>query len=107
MAIPPREASADPSEEVELKLLLDPSAIDRVRHFEGFERRALEPARQRHLHSVYYDTRDLSLFEAGLALRVRRVGSQMLQTLKGRGGASAGLFSRVERRPVLAGRGRI
>jgi inorganic triphosphatase YgiF len=96
MAARPPGAKGDPPQEIELKLLLDPSAVDRVLGFAGFERRALGRATQRQLHSIYYDTSDLALLAGGLALRVRRVGSRIVQTLKGRAGASAGLFARLE-----------
>lgn len=52
-----------------------------------------QKARQR---SLYFDTADHSLFKAGLSLRIRRAGRKRTQTVKARGGGSAGLFARPE-----------
>jgi len=89
-------ASSAPPVEVELKLLLDPAALERVRSYEGFARRACTRPRLRRLHSVYFDTPDLALTTAGVALRVRRVGPRLVQTVKAAGDGGGALFERVE-----------
>lgn len=48
------------------------------------------------LDSTYYDTPDSALREKRISLRLRRQGEQWIQTLKGKGGVSAGLHQRLE-----------
>jgi inorganic triphosphatase YgiF len=103
MSLHPPGADAEPAREIELKLQLEASAQARVTAFPGFVRRAVGPATERPLHSVYYDTSDLALLEAGLALRTRQVGPRMVQTVKGRAGTRAGLFERLEVECDLSG----
>lgn len=50
----------------------------------------------RRLVSTYFDTPGLRLREQGLVLRVRRDGRRLVQTVKRRDGAAAGLFAREE-----------
>lgn len=45
--------------------------------------------------SIYFDTPDHDLAQAGMSLRIRRTGSKRIQTVKA-GGASAGLYVRPE-----------
>ena len=80
--------------EIELKLAVSSD------HLQGLHRllreQALERAVTRRLHSVYWDTPGLSLHQLGLALRVRRVETKWIQTVKDRGTQHAGLFDRAE-----------
>ena len=46
--------------------------------------------------SVYFDTPDHLLSNAGLSLRIRRSDGVCIQTIKGDGDSSAGLFVRSE-----------
>lgn len=82
--------------EIELKLELDPADLGKLRRHPRV--RALTPGRPqtRKLHSVYYDTADLSLSRQGIGLRVRRVDGQWVQTVKTRGASTGGLFDRGE-----------
>ena len=48
------------------------------------------------LYTVYYDTEDHDLRRNDIALRLRREGKRWVQTIKGRGGATAGLHQRYE-----------
>jgi len=83
--------SPQPDREVELKLDLDPSDIERLAgsaFFAGSAEQAQE--------STYYDTESDTLRQAGLSLRVRRAGKRYVQTVKAAGAAAAGLFSRAE-----------
>lgn len=84
------------AQEVELKLLALPADLRRLRAAV----RALAPQGVRlstqRLLSHYFDTPDLGLWHAGIALRVRKVGRRWLQTLKGDGEVQAGLHSRAE-----------
>ncbi len=82
--------------EAELKLLLAPQDLHRLRRDPRI--RALQQGRAatRRVHSVYYDTPERALLRAGLALRLRSDGGRWLQTLKTEGQAAAGLHLREE-----------
>jgi triphosphatase len=54
------------------------------------------PPRNEHLVSTYFDTRDLTLNEEGIALRVRAIGKSFVQTLKTEGSTKAGMYVREE-----------
>ncbi|MPZ56223.1 MAG: CHAD domain-containing protein [Rhizobiales bacterium] len=83
------------SREIELKLVFDPADAGRLKRHLG--RTFGRQARPRQtLVSVYFDTPDLRLHEAGISLRVRRIGRGMVQTIKSVNGAAAGLFDRGE-----------
>lgn len=79
-------------EEVELKLELTGEAAGA---FETAKLFAVEPVISRQ-HSVYFDTSDHALAQAGLSLRIRRVAGKWVQTVKRNAGAAAGLFIRQE-----------
>ena len=82
--------------ETELKLLLSPQDLRRLRRNPSVKARQLGRASTRRVLSVYYDTPKQALLEAGLALRLRSDGGRWLQTLKTRGQAAAGLHLREE-----------
>ena len=48
------------------------------------------------LSTIYFDTKDFDLREAGLSLRVREVAGRRIQTIKAKRSAAAGLFDRDE-----------
>lgn len=79
-------------EEIELKLELTSEAAAAL-EAAGLFSAAPVIVRQ---HAVYFDTSDHSLAEAGLSLRIRRVGRKRVQTVKRISGAYAGLFTRHE-----------
>lgn len=82
--------------EVELKLLVAPTDVPRLRRFvlpPGWQR--AKPRTQK-LHSIYFDSPDFFLKQRAIALRVRRVGNRWVQTLKSGGDVKAGLHSRLE-----------
>lgn len=81
------------AEETELKLRLAQTDVRRLR---AALRRLAGPPRRTHMLSVYYDTPRLELAARGYALRIRRVGRQWVQSLKGGGGESGGLHRREE-----------
>jgi len=82
--------------EVELKLLINPADIAGLRRHTLLKTHATGRPRSRHLVSIYFDTPDLTLRQQRVALRVRRVGSRWVQTVKGGGEVLAGLHRRGE-----------
>ncbi|MEQ1532447.1 MAG: CYTH domain-containing protein [Sideroxydans sp.] len=82
--------------EIELKLKIAPAHIAKLQHHPWVRSIAMTRARTLDLYSVYYDTEHLLLFQHAMALRLRRVGSQWIQTLKGGGQMQAGLHQRNE-----------
>ena len=82
--------------ETELKLLLAPQDLRRLRRDPRIKALQVGRASTRRVHSVYYDTPRLALLQAGLALRLRSDGGRWLQTLKTQGRAAAGLHMREE-----------
>jgi triphosphatase len=90
-----RSASRDDaSAEIELKLELDAPDLGRLR--EALRRCAGAKGKRQKLETVYYDTPRQVLKDAGVSLRVRRIGKRRIQTIKAGNGAAAGLFSRAE-----------
>jgi inorganic triphosphatase YgiF len=79
--------------ELELKLALARQDAATISHHPLFD--AVRPLRRRMLNT-YFDTPDLRLARAHMALRLRRSGGKWLQTLKAGGGAAAGLHQRDE-----------
>jgi inorganic triphosphatase YgiF len=82
--------------ETELKLLLAPQDLRRLRRDPRIKALQQGRASTRRVHSVYYDTPERALLCAGLALRLRSDGGRWLQTLKTEGQAAAGLHVREE-----------
>lgn len=93
--------------EIELKLAIAPEHIAGLRRGTALKSlsQGAAPSRRK-LRSLYFDTPDLALRQAGFALRIRRAGRSWIQTLKGGGNAFAGLHERLElewrlRQPAL------
>jgi len=82
--------------ETELKLLLAPQDLRRLRRDPRVKALQQGRASTRRVRSVYYDTPARTLLRAGLALRLRSDGRRWLQTLKTEGQAAAGLHLREE-----------
>jgi len=82
--------------ETELKLLLAPQDLRRLRRDPRVKALQQGRAATRRVRSVYYDTPERALLRAGLALRLRADGGRWLQTLKAEGEAAAGLHLREE-----------
>ena len=89
--------------ETELKLLLAPPELRRLRRDPRIQALRQGRAATRRVDSVYYDTPERTLLRAGLALRLRSDGGRWLQTLKAAGEASAGLHVREEWEWPLSG----
>ena len=71
-----------PAEEIELKLAMDGAALARLPQSALLHSLQTEAGRAKKLASTYYDTADLRLKQAGMALRVRHDGTGYVQTLK-------------------------
>ncbi|KMO30507.1 metal-chelation protein CHAD [Methylobacterium variabile] len=85
--------------ETELKLDVEASDLARLREHPLLAGEWTETE----LTSVYFDTPDGRLREAGYTLRVRRDGDRHVQTVKARSKAAAGLFDRLEWESEVAG----
>lgn len=73
--------------EIELKLLVAPSDLDRMGRWAAARWRLLAPVEATRVVTEYYDSPDLALAAAGVAVRLRRDGERRLLTIKTRGGA--------------------
>ena len=80
--------------EVELKLALASARVTALKRHPLLQ--AAGTPLRRNLRSVYHDTPKLTLMRHHAALRVRRVGRQMVQTVKIGGSASGALHQRPE-----------
>lgn len=69
-------------QEIELKLRMAPATLQRLRRHAVVRSLARGRSRSRRLSSTYYDTPDGFLRRAGMALRLRRDGDSVTQTLK-------------------------
>ena len=79
--------------EIELKLALHPRHIARIRRHPLLINITPE---QRPLLSIYFDTPKFDLMQRSIALRVRRVDDQWIQTLKAEAQSVGALSSRPE-----------
>jgi inorganic triphosphatase YgiF len=86
----------DPHREIELKLSIEAEGAERVFEHPLLRTSGASPIEVQRLHSVYFDTRDRALAEAGIGLRLRRAGDRQWQTVKLGGREAAGLFVRTE-----------
>jgi inorganic triphosphatase YgiF len=95
----PDEVNAKPRE-IELKLEMEPGADQALLHHPLLQGRVGDA---QHTVSVYYDTARKLLRQAGITLRVRRVGERFIQTVKSGATAAAGLFDRLEWETPIVG----
>jgi inorganic triphosphatase YgiF len=82
--------------ETELKLSLPPEYLDGLKRHPLLRSVSGSRAVTRKLYNIYYDTPNFDLRRNAMALRLRRVGKQWLQTLKGGGSVQTGLHQRDE-----------
>jgi len=83
-------------EEIEIKLRLAPRDAARFRRAPLLQEYKTAKAGWSHLVSTYFDTPDLALRNRKVALRIRRMGRALEQTLKAPKGLQGGLQSRTE-----------
>jgi triphosphatase len=76
-----KKGSSTP-QEIELKLELEPEALDQVLAHPLFEAQSRAKPVTQTLQSIYFDTPDQVLRQAGISLRIRRNGHQRIQTIK-------------------------
>jgi len=88
--------------EIELKLEIRPEDVPRLLGSPELRALAAGRGRTRSLHSVYFDTPQLGLARHGMALRVRRDGRRLVQTLKARGPERGAHFDRIEYEAVAS-----
>lgn len=69
-------------QEIEMKLRMTPAALQRLRRHPIIRSLARGRSHSRTLSSIYYDTPEGFFVGAGMALRIRRDGSTLIQTLK-------------------------
>jgi triphosphatase len=79
--------------EVELKLETDLAGIDVLAHASIL---ALVDVEEQKQTSTYFDTPEQDIRKAGLSLRIRKIGTKRIQTVKVESNAMAGLFARAE-----------
>ncbi len=82
--------------ETELKLRISPEHLNQLKRHPLFKQLTTALGTRRKLYNVYYDTPDFQLHRHAMALRLRRIGKQWWQTLKGGGEVNAGLHLRNE-----------
>ncbi len=84
------------AKETEIKLRVSPESLATLREHRALAERSAGPWQTRELLNRYYDTTDFALANSQVALRIRRDGEQLIQTLKSKGSSVAGLSERNE-----------
>lgn len=82
--------------EIELKLLIAPSAVSAFKRHPLLKKMAFAKPFQQSLVSTYFDTPDCYLMQHRAGFRVREVGGKLIQTLKAGGQVDSGLHQRNE-----------
>lgn len=82
-----------PSREIELKLEIVPTAAARLGEHPLVQGRGVDV---RQLTSMYFDTGENALWNAGCTVRIRQANGRYVQTVKAENGRSAGIFDRPE-----------
>lgn len=82
--------------EIEIKLRATADILQAIRQCPVIERYRCQDWQERKLGNRYFDTADFALASARVALRIRKDGEQLIQTLKSRGSSVAGLSERNE-----------
>jgi len=84
-------------EETEIKLKLSSETMTLLIDHPLINDRVVGDWQTVQLYNQYFDTTNMALDQADLALRLRKDGEQVIQTLKGRGNCVGGLFVRNEK----------
>jgi inorganic triphosphatase YgiF len=88
--------------ETELKLILAPEYADQLVQHPLLRTAGISKVPQ-HLYNTYFDTNEHALLQAGIGLRVRRIGNKRLQTVKTAGTGLSGLHQRQEWEMEISG----
>lgn len=88
--------------EIELKLRISARDEKNLKHHPAIRQRLVGKPLSRKLVSIYYDTPDLQLLDAGLNLRVRSMSGGWFQAIKSSGHSVAGLHQRLEWEDLLS-----
>ena len=88
--------------ELELKLELTPEELQRVGTHPALEALTVGKPVTRVLRSIYFDTPDHRLRVQGISLRLRAIGEQWVQTVKGGDGVRNGVSNPDELEAVVA-----
>src|SRR6187551_2958677 len=88
--------------EVELKLTIKPEDAPLVGLHPSVINASANTSITRKINTIYYDTTDLKLFDAGISLRIRCVSGRWIQSIKAVESAVAGLHQRMEWESVVA-----
>lgn len=89
--------------EIELKLLLNSQDAEALRQHPLLKQYATSKPHEQKMSDTYFDTPDLHIRRCDAGLRVRRVGNDWVQTMKGGGSVAGGLHSRHEWESRVAG----
>jgi triphosphatase len=84
------------AQEIEVKLEAEGAAARRLLNARWLRRLEAAPPTREHLVSVYYDTASCALRDAGISLRVRRIGNRRVQTVKAGPRGACGPFCQEE-----------
>ena len=84
------------AKETEIKLRISPASLATLPQHPVLAARCVGSWQTRELLNRYYDTADFALAKAQVALRIRRDGEILIQTLKSKGSSVAGLSERNE-----------
>ncbi|OIQ87789.1 inorganic triphosphatase [mine drainage metagenome] len=88
--------------EIELKLRISSTDLSRLRHHPAILAALTGRPVTRKLTSIYYDTPQLALLDAGISLRVRRMSGGWFQAVKAAGHSLNGLHQRMEWEDIIA-----
>jgi triphosphatase len=87
--------------EIELKLRINAADEQKLNHHPAIRQRLVGEPVTRALISIYYDTPELALLDAGLSLRVRSMSGGWFQAVKSAGTSVGGLHQRLEWEDLL------
>lgn len=88
--------------EIELKLRIARKDAPRLRHHPVITSACRDQPLTRKLVSTYFDSPELTLYDHGISLRVRRMSGNWFQAVKAAGKATSGLHQRMEWEDIIA-----
>ncbi|WP_299733946.1 CYTH domain-containing protein [uncultured Endozoicomonas sp.] len=84
------------SQEIELKLAVPQALINTVKHHPFWQSYSASAPKTVQLGNIYFDTADLKLNQEKVALRIREIDGEFIQTLKTKGTSHQGITRRGE-----------